>query len=167
MSDDTTARLALPLLVTGQAQKEETHNEALALIDCALGGAVEEVGIDEPPVAPGPGQCWIVGAAPHGAWAGHAGALAGWTASGWRFVAPHEGLWLWDRARQQPVGYTAAGWERGVMRAAAVMIAGEQVLGARAPAIADPGQPGDGDAAARACLAQVLTALRSHGLIAR
>ncbi len=35
MEHETTARLGLPLLATGQAQKETTHNEALALIDLA------------------------------------------------------------------------------------------------------------------------------------
>ena len=85
MSDDTTARLALPLLVSGQAHKEETHNEALALIDLALCCAVEASGVDVPPEMPLPGQCWIVGSAPRGAWSGQAGALAGWTGAGWQF----------------------------------------------------------------------------------
>ncbi|MBW6528765.1 DUF2793 domain-containing protein [Sphingomonas sp. RHCKR7] len=166
MSDDTTARLALPLLVSGQAHKEETHNEALALIDLALCGAVEASGVDAPPEAPLAGQCWIVGTAPRGAWAGQAGALAGWTGAGWQFVAPREGLRAWDRARQLVVAHTAGGWESGTVRAARVLVEGQQVVGARAAAIADPGQ-GEGDAAARACLAQVLAALRAHGLIAR
>ena len=33
---DTTARLRLPTLRAGQAQKELTHNEALTLLDLAV-----------------------------------------------------------------------------------------------------------------------------------
>ncbi|MHC9418718.1 DUF2793 domain-containing protein [Sphingomonas citri] len=165
MSDDTTARLALPLLVSGQAHKEETHNEALALIDLALCSAVEASGVDVPPDAPLPGQCWIVGNAPRGAWSGQAGALAGWTGAGWQFVAPREGLRAWDRSRQCVLACTVAGWESGVVRAARVLVDGQQVVGARGAAIPDPGQ-GDGDQVARACLANILAALRAHGLIA-
>ena len=89
MSDgSTSARLGLPLLAPGQAQKEMTHNEALAAIDLALAASVRAVGLDAPPLSPTPGESWIVGASPTGAWAGQAGALAGWTAGGWRFVRP-------------------------------------------------------------------------------
>lgn len=94
MNGETTARLGLPLLATGQARKEETHNEALALVDLLLGGGVEAMGVDAPPADPTVGQAWIVGAAPTGAWAGRAGAVAGWTGGGWRFVPPFEGLSL-------------------------------------------------------------------------
>ena len=79
---ETSARLALPLLVPGQAQKEMFHNEALATIDLALQASVAAVGTEAPPAAPSPGQCWIVGPRPTGDWAGQAGALAGWTAGG-------------------------------------------------------------------------------------
>lgn len=39
MSMETTARLGLPLLAPGQAQKELFHNEALALVDAATQAA--------------------------------------------------------------------------------------------------------------------------------
>ena len=84
--DLTTARLALPLLAAGQAQKEVTHNEALALIDLAVTPLVEAVGLNGAPPSPGTGQQWIVGSTPDGAWLGQAGSVAGWTGAGWRFV---------------------------------------------------------------------------------
>ena len=89
---DVTPRFGLPLLAAGQAQKELAHNEALTLIDLLIQPRVEAIGDNAPPGAPAPGQAWIVGASPTGAWAGHAAALASWTAGGWRFVAAREGM---------------------------------------------------------------------------
>ena len=60
MEGEMTARLGLPLLATGQAGKEVTHNEALALIDLALGAGVAAIGPDSPPAEPVVGQTWIV-----------------------------------------------------------------------------------------------------------
>ncbi|WBY07101.1 DUF2793 domain-containing protein [Sphingomonas sp. 7/4-4] len=95
MSDMHTPRLALPLLQPGQAQKEMTVNEAVARLDIAVQGAVIAAAIDAPPANPDPGDCWIVGSAPGGDWAGHAHEIAGWTHSGWLFVRPREGTQLW------------------------------------------------------------------------
>ncbi|WP_420140894.1 DUF2793 domain-containing protein [Sphingomonas sp.] len=99
---ETTPRLMLPLLAAGQAQKEVTHNEALTLLDMLVQPVVEASGIDVPPVAPQPGQIWIVGGAASGAWAGHADHLAGWSGGGWRFVTPQPGMTacaMWRRMR--------------------------------------------------------------------
>jgi hypothetical protein len=88
----TTPRFALPLLATAQAQKEVTHNEALTLLDALLHAAVEAGPLAAPPADPEEGQCWIVGAAPTGAWAGEAHAIAIRTGGGWRFAPPREGM---------------------------------------------------------------------------
>lgn len=96
---ETSARLALPLMAAGQAQKEIVHNEALLLADLLVAPVAENLGLNAPPTSPAAGACWIIGTAPTGDWAGHAGALAGWTAGGWRFAAPFEGLHVWLRAR--------------------------------------------------------------------
>lgn len=52
------------------------------------------------------------------------------------------------------------------MRASEVVIGGAKVLGARGPAIADPAGGTTTDTQARAAVAQILAALRVHGLIA-
>jgi hypothetical protein len=83
---DLTARFALPLLHAGQAQKEMTHNEALLALDILLHPEVEALGENQPPPAPSAGQCWIVGDAPIGAWAGQADRIAAWSPAGWRFL---------------------------------------------------------------------------------
>jgi len=166
MSDERSPRLALPLLQPGQAQKETDHNEALALLDIATQAVVREAGLDMPPPDPAPGECWIVGTAPAGAWTGHADELAGWTAGGWRFVAPIPGMIAWSIAEGMPVRYESGAWRLGEIRAARVMVGGEQVLGPRADAIPDPSGGATVDAEARDVIGAMLAALREHGLIA-
>lgn len=165
MTDEQSVRLALPLLYQGQAQKEWTHNEALARLDLLVQAAVEAVGRDDPPAEPEPGQCWIVGPAPEGAWTGQANALAGWTEAGWRFAAPFQGMAVWDRARAIGWRYRDGGWRGGELRGSAVYVDGTRVLGPRAAAIATPDGGGTVDAEARTALDRVLQTLVQHGLI--
>ena len=87
-----TPRFALPLLGVAQAQKEVTHNEALTLLDALVHAAVEAGPIAAPPADPEEGQCWIVGAAPTGVWAGRSSAIAIRTGGGWRFAPPRRGM---------------------------------------------------------------------------
>ncbi len=87
-----TPRFALPLLAVAQAQKEVTHNEALTLLDALVHAAVEDGPVAVPPASPVEGQCWIVDAAPTGAWAGQDNRIALWTPGGWRFAAPREAM---------------------------------------------------------------------------
>lgn len=166
MDGETTARLGLPLLATGQAGKEVTHNEALALVDLVLAAGVEAVGLDAPPADPAPGRAWVVGPAPVGAWAGRAGAVAGWTGGGWRFVAPFEGLSVWILAEKLHARFVGGLWIVGELRADRVLVGGVPVLGPRGAAVAAPAGGSTINAEARASLAAVLAALRKHGLIA-
>lgn len=166
MSDDSTARLALPMLVPGQAQKEVFHNEALALIDLALQASVTSVGAATPPTSPAVGDCWILGAAPTGAWSGQAGHIAGWTAGGWRFVAPREGMTAWSIADGAYALYAAGEWTIGDQPCARLVIGGRQVVGGQRPAVAAPTGGSVIDAEARAALAALIGSLQAHGLIA-
>lgn len=161
-----TARWALPLMDAGQARKEMTHNEALALLDLLAGPSVEAVGVDTPPTTPAVGQCWIVGAAPTGAWAGRPRALAGWTAGGWRFVPPREGLAAWSLADGCGVAFTGGAWRVGRLDANALFVGGVQVVGARGAPIAAPTGGSAPDAEARTAIGAILAALTAHGLIA-
>jgi hypothetical protein len=146
MTDDPTARWALPLLAAGQAQKEVTHNEALALIDLILDPLVEVVGATTPPEAPEPGRCWVVGAGASGAWSGQDAMLAGWTAGGWRFAAPQQGGAVRVRATGAVHRWTGAAW--------------------LAPPVVEPLTGGTTtDAEARAAIAMLVDALRAAGLL--
>lgn len=166
MTIETTPRLALPMLAAGQAQKEVAHNEALLRADCLINPVAEAMAVNTPPASPTEGRCWIAGGAPTGAWAGQAGAMACWTAGGWRFSAPFEGQHVWLRGEGVWAVRGATGWTSGVVAAQSIAVGGQQVVGARRPAIANPSGGATVDSEARTAIATILSTLRDHGLIA-
>lgn len=105
-----TARLALPLIEAGQAQKHVTHNEALAALDRLVQALVIDRDLAAPPASPAEGAGYIVAASPTGAWTGQAGRIATWVSGGWTFTVPAAGLrvWLADEARLMV--WTGSAW---------------------------------------------------------
>ena len=160
-----TARLGLPLLSAGQAQKEVTHNEALQTLDSLVVAAVEEPPRLEPPGTPVVGACYIVGTAPTGEWAGKPQYVAAFTSAGWRLLPPQEGMTFYVRSTAVWAVFRAGAWELGQMRGSSLLIDGEQVVGSRAAAIASTSGGTTVDSEARAAIDQILVALRQHGLI--
>lgn len=161
-----TDRILLPLLATAQAQKEVTHNEALTLIDLLLAPVIESVAPVGVPASPIPGQGWIVGSAPGGAWLGQAHKLGFWTSGGWRFVDAPQGMTVWSIADAQPVQRNSGGWDIGTLRAGHLAIAGDQVVGPRLAPVAGASGGSTVDAEARVAIDSILARLRAHGLIA-
>lgn len=104
------SRYSLPLLFAGQAQKEFTVNEALCRADSLLHPAVEGEE-NAPPAEPVEGQCWLIGAAPTGAWAGKAGQLACFQVGSWLYTAPRDGMQILDRATEQRISFMGT-WKR-------------------------------------------------------
>lgn len=136
------------------------------MLDTIVAAAVEEEPRNDPPTAPAAASCYIVGAAPTGLWLGHESELAAFSPAGWRFIAPTEGLQAWVKSTSIFAVYRSGVWELGVVRAAQLSIGGQQVVGARAGAIADVTGGSTVDAQARAAIATILGAIRQHGLIA-
>lgn len=165
MAEDRTDRLALPLLLAGQAQKEVTHNEALLRLDIAAVPAVQSADIAVPPGAPVGGQCWIVAAGASGAWAGREGDIAGWTSGGWRFVQPLPGMALWVEDRGHRMMWRG-GWTEGAVRADGIYRDGVKVLGSQGDAIAAPLGGSIVDVESRVAINAILSMLHLHGLIA-
>lgn len=137
------ARWNLPLLAAGQMQKEVTHNEALALVDALIAPVVITSGVNDPPTAPVAGQCWLVGAAPTGAWSGAALYLACWTSGGWRLIAPRSGMTVRKEAGSM-LRYDGAQW-----------LGPAQVAGPVGGSVVD--------AEARAAIVALIAALQAHG----
>ncbi len=158
-------RLKIAYLQAAQIQKEATVNEGLATLDIAVSAAIDGYLLDTPPAGPAIGSCYIVGNDPDGAWAGHALALAGYTEGGWRFIAAFDGLAAFDKASGQVAVFAAGAWELGHLQAAKLSIGGNQVVGARLAAIADPAGGSTIDTEARGAIVAILERLRQHGLI--
>ncbi|MFN3387429.1 MAG: DUF2793 domain-containing protein [Allosphingosinicella sp.] len=161
---EATPRYELPFLIPGQAQKEFFHNEALTRIDAALHPCVEAAGAAAAPAQPEEGQAWIVGAGAGGAWAGQEGSLAIWTAGGWRFVAPREGMSVWNREAGHAIRWDGAGWSGGELAGSALLVGGVQVVSARQPAVPSPSGGTVIDVEARQAVAAIIATLMSHGL---
>ena len=162
---DSTHRFSLPLLHPGQAQKETFHNEALQRLDLLVAATVEGPPSSDPPASPLHGQCYIIGADPTGAWAGHAGELAGYTAGGWRFARPTQGLTAYVVSSGTFATYRGGVWQIGTVEAERLVVAGQQVIGPRVAAISQPVGGAIVDAEARSSIGSILAALRAHGLI--
>lgn len=97
-------RLGLPFLLPAQAQKHVTHNEALEALDILVHLTLEGVDAVTPPVSPGTGQVWALGAGASGDWSGNDTRLAAWMGDAWQFITPLPGwcatfgtsLLIWD-----------------------------------------------------------------------
>lgn len=139
-----TPRHSLPLLFAGQSQKEFYVNEAHALCDALLHAACEGEAV-APPASPAEGECWLVASGASGEWAGEDGKLAARQAGNWLFIAPGDGMRLFDRATGQILLYRA-GWQRP----------------------AAPAEPNGGsviDTEARTAIAELISSLSEAGVL--
>ncbi|MFA8443657.1 DUF2793 domain-containing protein [Yoonia sp.] len=107
---DQTPNLALPFIMPAQAQKHVTHNEAIERLDMIVQLTLESIGATVPPVVPGEGQAWALGAAPTGDWSGQGGNIASWRGGGWLFVAPREGWMAWVKDAAELQVLTGGDW---------------------------------------------------------
>ena len=160
-----TPRLALPFISPGQAQTDLMHNEALQLLDFLVAGAVEEEPRVAPPTSPAQGWCYIVAPSATGEWAGKDHSLAAFSSGGWRYVPAVDGMSVFIRSTGKWALFLSGAWEFGAVRGSRLMIEGQQVVGPRAAAIAAPTGGSTIDSEARATVADILAALRAHGLI--
>lgn len=87
----------MPELVVGQAGKELTHNQALAVLDQLAQAVVADKDLTAPPGSPANGAMYIVAAGATGAWSGQSGKLAYWlaTVGAWTFITPADGWSVW------------------------------------------------------------------------
>lgn len=126
---DQTARLDLPYILSGQALKYITHNEALERLDLLVQPVVEASTLTSPPDAPMAGEAFIVPAGASGAWAGHGAEIAAYQSGSWRFYDPAAGWQVFDRAQGALLIFSGTEWV-----AVAAMDAGLPQLGINASA---------------------------------
>lgn len=160
-----TPRLALGHISPGQMQKEIAHNSALERIDMAVQPVVEGSAMLAPPVEAAVGECYLVGASATGPWEGHDEALAMLGDGGWIFLAPFEGLSVFDRNSGSLVRYIGGNWNSELLRGALLDSSGNQVVGDRKAAVAIPSGGSTKDTQARTAIGEILDRLAAHGLI--
>jgi hypothetical protein len=158
-----TTRYGFALLQAGQAQKEITHNDALARIDSLIHLAVESRHATT--AADVIGTSWIIAAGATGEWAGHDGEIAVCDESGWSFVAPLDGCIAFLRDEGLFVHYAAGQWHDAWV-VQSLVVGGLTLSGGAATVVPDPSGGTVIDVEARAALSQLLTTLRTTGLVA-
>lgn len=141
----STPALGLPLLFAAQAQKEFFVNEALCLLD-ALHAQAVTASQPAPPASAAEGACYRVTATATGAWAGREDRLAVLVGGTWHFIAPAEGMVVYDRAAAGLVIFRSQ-WQPAAVVAAA---SGGTVI----------------DVQARAVLTDLIAALKTMGVLA-
>ena len=140
----STPRIGIPLLFAGQTQKEFYVNEAYALIDGLMHCAVEGIS-QNPPASSVDGEAWLVDSTPGNSWVDHGGKLALFQGGNWLFVAPSEGMTVYDKSTGQFARYDGA-WRKGA-------------------AIALPQGGTTADQEARAAIAELVDALIEAGIV--
>ncbi len=160
-----TPRLGLPLIATGQAQKELTHNMAIHALDRLVHLRVDSRALSSPPDDPSSGGVWIIGAGAEGAWEGHEGALAHWDGN-WVIAPPAEGVICWIADESIVAVFGDGVWHADFFPVAGLRIGGVPMLAATPVSIAAPAGGSVVDAEARAVIGTLLSHLREHGLLA-
>lgn len=106
----STARLNLPLIDAGQAQKNITHNEAILALDQFVQAAVLSQTLAAPPATNNEGDSYIVAASASGAWTGKTGQIAAFQQGGWNFYPPAIGCLVWVVAQSRIFAWTGSAW---------------------------------------------------------
>jgi hypothetical protein len=158
-----TTRYALPLLQSGQAQKEITHNEAIGRIDALLQLVVESRRNALPPTANG--TAWIVVTGATGDFAAHIGQIAVCDDGGWSFVTPRDGCIAFVRDEGVFVHFAAGIWRDG-WTVPSLVIGGHTFLSGPVLGVTAPSGGTVVDVEARTVVAQLLSALRDLGVVA-
>lgn len=131
-----------------------------------MAATVEEPPRSAPPSSPAQGATYLVASGAEGEWSAFSDHLAAYTAGGWRFVPPVEGMQAWVRSTQVIAQFRNGAWDVGTLVADRLHIGGSQVVSTRGAAIAGPTGGSVIDLEARTAINAILARLRAHGLIA-
>jgi hypothetical protein len=107
---DTTPNLRLPYIMSAQAQKHVTHNEAIRALDALIQLSVETRTRSAPPSAPADGARYLIPSGASGSWSGKAGSIAAWQDGSWSFLSPLEGWLLWIRDEDLLSAFDGTAW---------------------------------------------------------
>lgn len=105
-----TTKYGIPEIIVGQAQKEVTHNEALAYVDTLLKNPLTGENTTTPPVSPVEGELHTIGTSATGVWVGQDGNVAAFINSVWIFFAPFTDLVFYSSVSNNFIIYNGVTW---------------------------------------------------------
>lgn len=140
----SSARHALPLLFSGQSQKEFFVNEALVQIDSLLHPSIIDEQAD-PPENPNNGDSYLIGNSATGEWAENEGNLATWQGEQRIYLTPIEGMTVRSVSTGQLL-FSQGAWQRP-------------------PIVAPASGGGTIDAEARTSIEALISALQDYGIL--
>lgn len=109
---NATSNLGLPLLFTGQAQKEFFVNQSFSLIDALLHHCVLS-STNTPPADPSNGNAFRVTGTATGVWTGEENKIAIVAGGAWEFITPVEGMRIFDQGAGQLLVFRGQ-WEAAI-----------------------------------------------------
>jgi hypothetical protein len=132
---DTTVNLSLPYIMPAQAQKHDTHNEALTMLDALVQLTVLDRGLAAPPASPAPGARYIVAGGATGDWLGSEEKIALFQDGGWTFMEPKPGWIAWVVDEATLIYWTGSAWENFTSAVTSLQNLSQLGLGTTADAI--------------------------------
>ena len=110
ISPETTELLGLPYIISSQAQKHVTHNEALRMLDALAQIGVVSRAVAAPPPSPAPGDRYMVPDGGAAAWGAPDGSLLAWQDGAWAAFEPRSGWIAWIADEGALVAHDGSAW---------------------------------------------------------
>ena len=105
-----TPNLALPYILSAQAQKHVTHNEAIRALDALVQLSIRDFSHSAPPSNPQEGDRFIVAAPATGVWTNRENAIAAWQDDAWAFFSPQNGWLAFNQSEQSILVFSDNEW---------------------------------------------------------
>lgn len=107
---DKTPNLHLPYILSSQAQKHITHNDAIRALDALVHLSVLSNDLTVPPSSPLEGDRYIVHSNPSNEWIGQDNKIAAWQDGTWQFYAPQKGWVCWIENDENLLAFNGLNW---------------------------------------------------------
>lgn len=107
---DKTPNLHLPYILSSQAQKHITHNDAIRALDALVHLSVLSNDLAVPPSTPLEGDRYIVHTTPSNEWIGQDNKIAAWQDGTWQFYAPQKGWVCWIENDENLLAFNGLNW---------------------------------------------------------
>lgn len=108
--NEKTPNLHLPYIMSAQAQKHVTHNEAIRALDALVQLSVINWSLSTPPVSPENGERYLVAINAGDEWTGKENQIAAWQDGAWEFYTPLQGWVCWVEDEHVSYVWDGANW---------------------------------------------------------